>query len=139
MALDSTINTQLRDHITLAGRRLAKLAAQYRNTKFAEYGSREYENLCINSMPSLILCVLALGSDEMHVEPAGEPPAGLTERETLFAQAILVASCLDHRTKANLEGQVKIRAAVADFARRLAAIHTSQDLLELDCFGGVTA
>jgi hypothetical protein len=130
----NTINTDLKQHVTIAGRHLTKIAAQHRSGYLAS-DSRAYEDACIGCMPSLIVCVLMHGSDEMNVLPAGEPPANLTEREMLFARAILRNSSLDHRTKANLTGQQAVRAAVADFARRLAAIHTSQTAFELDTLG----
>jgi hypothetical protein len=122
----------LREHLQIAGARIAALAA--RSGSGYSSDPRAYEKSCVESIPTAIMYDLIFGNAELNVAPAG-----LTDAELRLARTMLDVSQISYKARLNVAGQVAVRATVADFARRLAAIHTSQGALDLADVGGVAA
>jgi hypothetical protein len=118
----AAISRELDEHMKIATGRLTAIAKKNLN---------QYTTVAFESCWNAALYDLIFGSESLKMAPAG-----LTDRELLFARAILKKSFEHNPLRLSTEGVKLIRTTAADFARRLAAVHVTQDAFALDAVAG---
>lgn len=112
------ISRELDEHMKIATGRLTAIAKKHLD----KYTSTAYRGAWTSLLYDLIF-----GDKSLVIAPAG-----LTDRELLFARALLKKSFETNAPRLSNAGARLLHTTVADFARRLAAVHITQDAFALD-------